>query len=408
MLRRALVVLLAVLVSVAAVFAVGTVPATARPSHDPRHDSLQRELDRAVADDGAPGILAGVRDGHGAWFGSAGVADLESGRKRRPVDRFRVGSTTKTFTATVVLQLAAEKRLSLDDSVEKWLPGLVQGNGHDGGKITIRQLLNHTSGIFNYTADPELSSRLAGESFLEHRFDTYTPEQLVEIAVANPPAFAPGASWGYSNTNYILAGMIIEKVTGRSYAAEVNRRIIRPLGLIHTYLPGDDPTVRRPRGRGYSKLFLTDPDAKIHDVTKMSPTWGWAAGEMISTAGDLNRFFAALMGGRLLPPAQGREMFTGVPTKDFIPDSTYGLGVLSQRLPCGVTVWGHGGTIHGSLSWTSGTRHGGHLLTVNINGDWVDQVGISTRAATAEFCPNTSTDKVTNEITTWSPAPLSL
>jgi D-alanyl-D-alanine carboxypeptidase len=156
---------------------------------DPGHAEVQRVLDRAVAEAGAPGIVAEVRDGQTSWFGSAGVADTETGRKRVRPDRFRIGSTTKTFTAIVILQLAAERRLRLDDPVERWLPGVVQGHGHDGSRITIRQLLNQTSGIFNYTMAPEALSRFIGPAFLEHRYDSYRPEQLVQIAMAHPPTF---------------------------------------------------------------------------------------------------------------------------------------------------------------------------------------------------------------------------
>jgi D-alanyl-D-alanine carboxypeptidase len=118
------------------------------------HAEVQRILDQAVAQSGAPGMVTEIRDGRERWFGSAGVSDTKTGQKRRPLERFRIGSATKAFTATVVLQLAAEGKLGLDDTVEEWLPGLVTGNGYDGRKITIRQLLNHTSGIFNYGNDP--------------------------------------------------------------------------------------------------------------------------------------------------------------------------------------------------------------------------------------------------------------
>jgi D-alanyl-D-alanine carboxypeptidase len=355
---------------------------------DPGHAEVQRVLDRAVAEAGAPGIVAEVRDGQTSWFGSAGVADTETGRARVRPDRFRIGSTSKTFTAIVILQLAAERRLRLDDPVERWLPGVVQGHGHDGSRITIRQLLNQTSGIFNYTMDPEALSRFIGHAFLEHRYDSYRPEQLVQIAMSHPPTFEPGTSWAYSNTNYILAGMIIERVTGRAFADQVSRRIIGPLGLTGTYVPGDDPALPRPHGRHYSKLLLPDPDAPVYDVTEMNPSTAWAAGGMVSTAGDLNRFFSALLGGRLLPPDQQREMFITVSTDGagWIPDTRYGLGVFSQTLPCGVTVWGNGGAIHGSWSYAMGSRDGRRLVSQNINGDWLG-LGIFNEVLQAEFCP---------------------
>ncbi|TXS22235.1 class A beta-lactamase-related serine hydrolase [Streptomyces sp. ms191] len=353
------------------------------------HLEIQRVLDRAVADGGVPGMLTEIRDGRDTWFGTAGVADTATGRERRPQDRFRIGSTTKTFTATVILQLAAERELGLDDPVEKWLPGVVRGPGYDAEKITVRHLLNHTSGIFDYVNDPVMRSRGAGLPFLRSRFDGYRPEQLVEIGLSHPPTFAPGTGWGYSNTPYILAGLIIERVTGRSLSDAFAQRITRPLGLTGTYLPrGDDPLIHGPHGRHYSKLMLTEPDAAVHDVTELNSSWGWAAGGIVSTAGDLNRFFGALLGGRLLPHAQQQDMFTMVATKNWIPDTTYGLGVASQRLACGVTVWGMGGAINGSWTYTFGTRGGRRTLAVNANGDWNDPIATFTELLQSEFCPS--------------------
>ncbi|MEU7896111.1 serine hydrolase domain-containing protein [Nonomuraea sp. NPDC049152] len=352
----------------------------------PGHAGVQGVLARAVKEGSVPGILAEVRDGHGRWFGSAGVADTKTGRQRRPQHRFRVGSTTKTFVATVMLQLVAERKVSLDDTVEKWLPGLVRGNGHDGAAITVRHLLNHTSGIFDYLRDQEAVNR----------HDNPTPEQLVRVAMSHPATFQPGASWEYSQTNYVLAGMVIERATGSTLAGEVARRIARPLGLSGTYLPrGADTKIRGPHSRHYSRLNQTGPDAKTYDLTELNPSPFWAAGGMISTAGDLNRFFGALLGGRLLPPAQQREMFTMVPTKDWIPGTGYGLGVSSVKLPCGTTVWGMGGAIFGSWSYTYGTRDGRHMVATNTNGDWAgggwkDPIGIFTDVLQAEFCPDDS------------------
>ncbi|WP_316528434.1 serine hydrolase domain-containing protein [Kitasatospora brasiliensis] len=330
---------------------------TAEPTED--HAAIQRVLEQAVDHGGLPGILAEVREGDHRWFGTAGVADTRTRRKRSPHDRFRIGSISKTFVATVVLQLAAERRLGLDDTVERWLPRLVQG----GTSVTVRMLLGHTSGIFNYTDD-----QAALNSLEAHR-----PESLVRIAMAHPPTFAPGSGWAYSNTNYVLAGLLVERATGRALAEEIAERIARPLGLTGTCLPhGSDPTIHGPHSRHYTKLFRTDPGAPVHDATELDPAMFWAAGGMISTAGDLNRFLAALLGGRILPPDQQHAMFTTVPTRDWIADSAYGLGVSSVRLPCGETLWGMGGALFGSWSYAYGTRDGGRMLTANVNGDWCD------------------------------------
>ncbi|GGP07038.1 beta-lactamase family protein [Nonomuraea glycinis] len=356
--------------------------------HTDDHARLQRVLDRAVAD-GMPGAMAEVRDGRRSWFGTAGVADTDTGLKRRRQEYFRAGSTTKTFVAVVVLKLVAEGRLSLDDTVDKWLPGVVKGNGHDGSKITVRQLLNQTSGIFSYTSDADLATEQWSTAFLKARFNSYRPEQLVKTAMRNPPSFAPGKGWGYSNTNFTLAGMIIEKVTGRSYAEEINRRIIRPLGLRKTYLPGEDTKLRKPHARHYVKFPVGEDTTTPYDLTDMNPSWAGSAGSIVSTMNDLHTFYRAVLNGRLLPPALQKEMFTTVSTKgaQWIDNTAYGLGIFSQKLSCGVTVWGNGGRIHGSWTYAMGTRDGKHMVVTNINGDWGNPISILTEETEAEMCP---------------------
>ncbi|WP_309318418.1 serine hydrolase domain-containing protein [Streptomyces salinarius] len=353
-------------------------PAVAAPATD-GHDATRRALKAAVAD-GVPGVTATARDGHRTWSRTEGVGDLRTGEPRSERDRYRVGSITKTFVATVVLQLEAEGRLSLDDTVDEWLPGVVEGNGNHGDRITLRRLLNHTSGIYNYTADEEFArTHFARDGFLEHRYDTVTPRQLVAIATAHEPDFAPGTDWKYSNTNYILAGMVIEEATGRPYAEEVRRRIIDPLKLRATSVPGTRVSLPRPSSRAYSKLAgsATGP---TYDVTRLNPSMAGSAGEMISDSADLNRFYTALLRGRLLPAKQLAEMTTTVPA---MPGASYGLGLIKRELDCGVTVWGHGGGIHGSSSEAVTTRDGRHALAFNFNGDWS---GDSDAVIEAEFC----------------------
>ncbi|MFI7423726.1 serine hydrolase domain-containing protein [Nonomuraea sp. NPDC049684] len=371
--------------------AAAAVTVSASPAAADDHAGLQRVLDQAVAD-GMPGAMADVRDGRRSWFGTAGVADTETGRKRSRQDYFRAGSTTKTFVAVVVLKLAAEGRLSLDDTVDKWLPGVVKGNGHDGSKITIRQLLNQTSGIFPYTSDADLATKQWSTAFLKVRFNSYRPEDLVKTAMGNPPSFEPGKGWGYSNTNFILAGMIIEKVTGRSYADEINRRIIRPLGLRKTYLPGEVTKLRKPHARHYVKFLVGEDTTTPYDLTDMNPSWAGAAGSIVSTMSDLHTFYRAVLSGRVLPPAQQKEMFTTVSTKGvhWIDNTAYGLGVFSQKLSCGATVWGNGGRIHGSWTYAMGTRDGKHMVVTNINGDWDNPISILTKEMEAEMCPPSS------------------
>lgn len=336
-------------------------PATASAGQD----SLSTQV-TAVAQSGATGVLAEVTTARGQQRARAGVANVDTGAPV-PLDaEFRIGSATKTFIATVILQLVGEHRMSLDDTVAHWLPGVVSGNGNDGGRITVRELLQHTSGIYNYTDDfPALTSTAAFEA---HRFDNYTAAQLVAIAMRHAPLFAPGTSWSYSNTNYVLAGMIINRVTGQSWAQQVNERIIAPLGLRHTITPGADPFVPGPHAEGYSD-FGAGPTV---DVTVWNTTAADAAGSMISTTDDLSRFYRALLGGRLLRPAQLAEMETTVPAPDLDPVTSgarYGLGLGWLPASCGGGYYSHGGDVPGYHTRDGVTADGQRTVVVSVTGD---------------------------------------
>ncbi|MEU2059347.1 serine hydrolase domain-containing protein [Streptomyces sp. NPDC013455] len=345
------------------------------------HPATRKAIEAAV-EAGVPGVTATARDARGTWSATAGVGDTRTGAPRSAADRYRVGSITKTFVATVLLQLAAEGRLSLDDTVDRWLPGVVRGHGHDGRRITVRRLLNHTSGVYSYTEDEEFArTYFTKDGFFEHRYDTRTPRELVAIAMRHRPDFAPGASWNYSNTNYVLAGMVIEKVTGRSYATEIRHRVIEPLHLTATSLPGTEVTVPRPSSRAYSTL-AEKTAGTVHDVTYLNPSIASAAGEMISDSADLDRFYGALLRGDLLPPKQLKEMKTTV-SNDQVPNVGYGLGLIETTLSCGVHVWGHEGGIHGSASTAVTTADGRHSLALNFNGDWTGDMGA---VVEGEFC----------------------
>ncbi|MFD3729593.1 serine hydrolase domain-containing protein [Streptomyces sp. NPDC058671] len=352
-------------------------PALAAPAPEKRDHTATRQALQAAVDSGVPGAVAGARDGHGLWTGTAG--------DRKGDDRYRVGSITKTFVATVLLQLQAEGRVDLDDPVEKWLPGVVRGNGHDGRNITVRQLLNHTSGIYSYTEDAAFQERVFGPGFLEHRYDTWSGRQLVGVAMTHQPEFAPGTGWSYSNTNFVLAGMVIEKVTGRPYGKAVENRIIKPLKLRATSVPGNRVTVPQPSSRAYSTLSR-DPNAPVHDVTELNPSLALAAGEMISDSSDLQTFYRALVQGRLLPKTEMRELTATVPISPDYPLFRYGLGISWQKLSCGTEIWGHGGGIHGSTSEAYATRDGRHSLAANFNADWT---GDTQSVIEAEFCGTT-------------------
>ncbi|MEV0391334.1 serine hydrolase domain-containing protein [Nonomuraea sp. NPDC050643] len=308
-------------------------PAQARTYGQER---LQRDVD-ALKATGASGVLAEVRLSSRTLTARAGVSDLGTGE---PVDwnaYHRIGSTTKTFVATVVLQLAGEGRLSLDDTVDRWLPGLVEG----GAEVTVRQLLGHTSGLPDYADDVPLERATTEEEFRRERFRTYGPGQLVAMAMRHRPVFPPGTGWAYSNTNYVLASMIIEKVTGTPWQQQLHERVIEPLGLRHTFTPGTSPFLPRPHLRTYRRLT---PGGPAVDVTVYAA--GQADGSVISTPHDVNRFYGALLGGRLLRPAQLAEMKETVPAapyKEFWREAGYGLGLMKRRLSCGDWVWFHAG-----------------------------------------------------------------
>jgi D-alanyl-D-alanine carboxypeptidase len=367
-----------------AVTAVLTVPAMAAPASSSAragHRATQAAMDAAVKD-GVPGVVAQAKDRQGAWGAVSGVGDIRTERPRSVHDRYRVGSITKTFVATVVLQLEAEGRLSLDDTVEQWLPGLVLGHGHDGRGITLRQLLNHTSGIHDYSDDETFRRTYAlKDGFFEHRYDTLSPHELVRVAMRHEPEFEPGTSWSYSNTNYVLAGLVIEKATGNPYGDEIRHRIIEPLNLRATTVPGTSARMPHPSSRAYGKLALTDT-GPTYDVTEINPSVAHAAGEMISDSGDLNRFYSALLTGGLLPARQLAAMRTTV-EEGMPPRVGYGLGIMKLELDCGRTVWGHSGGIRGSSSVAVTTEDGRHLLAFNFNNDWS---GDSRAVVEAEFC----------------------
>lgn len=327
------------------------------------HTSTQRDrnsVKQALRDTlhlGFPGILVKTYEGGKTWGYAAGVANLITKKPMKTDFRFRIASVTKTFTATVVLQLAGENRLNLDDSIEKWLPGVIQGNGYDAKQITIRQILNHTSGIAEY-------SRTKEADFFKNRNKSFTAENLVKLGISLPPDFAPGKGWSYSNTGYVLLGILIEKVTGNSYAEEIENRIIEPLELSNTFLPGNSSVIPGTNhARGY---FQPDGASELKDITYYNPSIGSSAGDMISTADDLNKFFSYLLSGKLLKEQQLKQMLTTVPTGS-AEIVGYGLGIYETRLPNGVSIWGHSGGIPGFSTFAGGTLGGKHTLAVNLN-----------------------------------------
>ena len=290
---------------------------------------LQESLE-AVHAAGMPGVFAEVRDGRRTYTPTAGVIDVKTGNPVRDGLRHRVGSITKTFVATTVLELSGERRIDLDAPAGRYLPGLLKDR-----PATVRQLLNHTSGIGDY--DTELIK--TEQDIIDLGRTTYRPVELARIGLAA----APTTGFSYSNTNYVLAGLIVEKVTGRSLESEVNRRILRPLKLRDTYFEGADPVIRGPHMHAYVPW---PPEGELRDFTRYNMSWAWGAGDIVSTASDLNTFYRALLTGKVINKRLLAQMQTTV--------DGYGLGLYRVDLPCG-TFWGHdGGTIgHQTVSWHS-------------------------------------------------------
>ncbi|MEU7905016.1 serine hydrolase domain-containing protein [Actinoplanes sp. NPDC049118] len=355
-------------VTLAATLVAGAaVPATAGATRDDRR--LQVAVDD-LHDLGITGVQGLVRVGGDTTRARAGVGDLERGTPVPLDGHFRMGSNTKTFVSVVVLQLVGEGRLSLDDTVERWLPGTVAGNGNDGRRITVRNLLQHTSGLYNYTRDiAALGSR---EAYLAHRFDHYDAEDLVALATKHEPDFAPGTRWDYSNTNYILAGMIIERVTGRSWATEVRARVLRPLGLRRTSEPGDRPSLPAPYAKGYQQWA---PGGALTDTTLFNPTVADAAGSLITTPTDLARFWQALQDGHLLKPrqlAQLHETVLADTFQDFIPGARYGLGIMFIPNRCG-GYWSHGGDVLGMSTANAVSTDGDRVAVLSLSTQLADE-----------------------------------
>ncbi|BBC29219.1 hypothetical protein SGFS_005100 [Streptomyces graminofaciens] len=332
----------------------------ARAAPAPAPAGLQQALDAVVEDGRATAALAELDDGGDAvWRGTSGVADLATRAQVRVDGLFRAGSVTKPFVATVVLQLVGEGRLGLDDPVDRHLPGLLTTPGHE--EITVRMLLNHTAGLFEYTDDPrfEVTEADIPRWLTVDRWRHHSPRRLVRIGLSHPPYFRPGEGFHYSNTHYVLAGLLIEEITGRSYEDEITDRILRPLGLRHTSLPGDRPTLPGPHARAYLRLS-TGPV----DVTEFNPTYYGASGAVVSTAADLDRFHAALLGGDVLRPAELAEMKRLVDTGG--GEQAFGLGLFRLSSPCG-PLWGHSG---GAVSFGTlllGSPDGRRQVTVSYN-----------------------------------------
>ncbi|MFI9385168.1 serine hydrolase domain-containing protein [Kutzneria sp. NPDC052558] len=367
-----------------------------------------RQLVHDLIAAGAPGVIVRVDDGHGRPVEIAEQADWTAKDHRLAAgDEFRMGSNTKTMMATLVLQLVAEGRLALTDPVQKSLPDKVP----NGQAITLRMLLNHTSGLDDYTSVPAIEPAILG---LDPH--PWTNEELLALGAQLPPLFPPGAQWSYSNTNYAAIGAILERVTGQSLADLVRDRIARPLGLRHTFF-ATDGSWSAPYVRGYEADAghlppqmptevgtIAGPRHDGHvDVSGNPVRWGGAAGAVVSTAQDWARFFQALMSGQLIPAAQLAQMrdTVGVPGH---PEAGAGLGIDKVAGPCG-TTWSHDGGVPGYLSVNLTDSTGDRSASVLISTELFSEFDAEPQlAAASKAMSNAATCAMFDQPVTVSPS----
>ncbi len=329
----------------------------------PSQDEVQAALEQAVAA-GIPGIALEIQGREGSEFLTAGSASLEDERLLTPEDSFRIASITKAFTAAVVMELVEEGALSLDDTVDQWVPGLLA----EGDSITVRHLLGHTSGLADYTKDDEfIEAFVAGEEL--------PPERIVSFVSSEPLAFEPGSTYEYSDTDNNVLGMIVEAVAGRSYEQELSSRVLDPMELRSTVLP-NSPEMPDPHADGYQY----DPESEGAEepenvTTALDPSAAGASGSLISTPSDLSRFFGGLLGGELIGEGtleQMKETLAGEGSPSGPGTKRAGLGIFSYELPCG-EVWGHTGQFPGYQAFGAATPDGSGALAIMANATQISE-----------------------------------
>ncbi|MFI8195332.1 serine hydrolase domain-containing protein [Streptomyces sp. NPDC085942] len=330
---------------------------TATPIQTPAPDmaGIVAALESSVAN-GAPGAMARYSGPDGTRGRAVGVRDRESGAAMDTWARFRIGSVSKTFSSVVLLQLVEEERLKLDAPVNTYLPGLLPDE-----RITVRHLLTHRSGLADYT-NAMFNQTVPGFEAVRNRVFSY--QELVDLSLAEPRTTEPGAAYKYSNANFVVVGMLIEKLTGRPVADAYQRRIIEPLGLRRTAYVHPDTRIQGAHVRGY--LHPDEAGAPLVDSTEQTVSWAQSAGAVISNPVDLNTFTSALMRGRLLSPATLEAMTTVTPT-DATNTRFYGLGLRRYDLSCGTQVFGHTGTVQGFYTYAFSTRDGRRSLSAVAN-----------------------------------------
>ncbi|WP_405833981.1 serine hydrolase domain-containing protein [Streptomyces sp. NBC_00105] len=325
----------------------------------------------AVHRAGVPGLFAELRDGDQVWRGAAGVADVATGRPVTADMRHRVGSITKTFTAAAVLQLVESGQIGLDTPIGRYLPKLVPGER--GDTITVRMLINHTSGLAEYLpyaypsfkAYPDLAST-SPQSMDDHRFTRFDPTELIEMGVAAPAFGPPGGAPGlYSNTNYLLLAQLLEEVSGTTAERYITRNVIERAGLRDTGFP-TGPYVEGPHSQLYEAWFgMIDPprDYSVFDMSYAGPS-----ASLISTVADLNRFFGMLLAGEIVSPSSLAQMQRTVPViSQERKTIDYGLGLYPMEGPGQGVFWGHGGTVWGGGALAMTRADGKRQMAVAVN-----------------------------------------
>ncbi|PXX54711.1 D-alanyl-D-alanine carboxypeptidase [Nocardia tenerifensis] len=325
-------------------------------SADARIGRLQAMLDRLVRESDIPGAQLVITEHGRDTRISSGVGDLATGAPFPETAQVRIASTTKSFVAATVLLLVAENKVELDAPVQRYLPGVVHGPGGDGNVITVRNLLQHTSGIPDYLSKLDISTEAALRN-------PRPVEELIRLGLDQPADFAPGAEFRYSNTNYLLVGALVERVTGRRLREEVTARVIEPLGLTDTYWPDfpREQVIRGPHPHGYAML-----EGERVDIDAFDPSWGMADGAMVSTPADINRYLMSLLSGRVLPAAQLAEMQRTVSLGDpESPMAAAGLGLLHLPTECDHETWSHDGGFPGYGVMNRATKDRAVTLVMN-------------------------------------------
>jgi D-alanyl-D-alanine carboxypeptidase len=323
---------------------------TAKPMNDALAQRLDAAVNQAMTAAGIPGAIVGIWGPDGDYVRAFGVADKTTREPMKADFYSRIGSVTKTFTVTAVLQLVDQGKLRLDDPIAEFVDGVPLGD-----KITLRQLARMQSGLFNYSASPEFQQAMFADP--RHPF---TPRELLNYALAQPNPFPPGEGFEYCNTNTILLGLVVQKVSGQPLNAYIEDEILAPLGMSHTSFPTTN-AFPEPHAQGYT---VQTADGKETTATDWDPSWGWAAGAMISTLDDMRIWAPALATGKLLTPQMQEQRLQTVGQPGMPPQDGYGLGIFN------LGGWiGHNGSLPGYQTVTVYLPQKQTTLVIMINTD---------------------------------------